>query len=190
MEELWGHIQDLLSLNNDQEVGPLAMASRSVIVYAATLAIVRTGNKRFIGKATAFDVILGIMLGSIMSRAVTGATSFFPTILAGTVFVALHWLFSVLAFRTSWFGPIVKGNPVLLVRDGTVQHDGMRRTTLTSSDLAEAQRLAGMEPDTSDIQAAYLERSGDISVIPRRGEPRVVEVTVQAGVQTVRIELQ
>ena len=45
------------------------MALRTVIVYAITLLIVRAGNKRFIGESTAFDVILGIMLGSIMSRA-------------------------------------------------------------------------------------------------------------------------
>ena len=38
------------------------MALRAAIVYAVTLAMVRLGKKRFMGKATAFDVILGIVL--------------------------------------------------------------------------------------------------------------------------------
>src|SRR5690606_10448801 len=188
MGDLWESIEDLLGLN-DQDLGAVAMALRTVLVYAVTLAIVHAGNKRFLGKATAFDVILGIMLGSVMSRAITGSSPLFPTLFAGAVFVGLHWLVSALAFRADWFGSMVKGNPVALIRDGTVQQGSMRRTAVTSNDLDEAQRLSGREPDTSGIQAAYLERSGDISVIPRSAEPRVVEVAVEAGVQTVRIEL-
>ena len=39
------------------------------------------------------------------------------------------------------------------------------------------------------MRLAYLERSGDVSVIPAPAVPRVVDVQVAAGVQTVRIEL-
>jgi len=42
------------------------MAARAAIVYALTLVMVRLGKKRFLGKATAFDIILGIMPGSIV----------------------------------------------------------------------------------------------------------------------------
>lgn len=188
MEDLWSQFEELLALG-DANVDTVAMAFRTLIVYAVTLAIVRAGNKRFIGKSTAFDVILGIMLGSIMSRAITGGSPFFGTMLAGALFVGLHWLLSVLAFKLDWFGAFVKGNPVLLIRDGEPQRAGLRRATLTERDLNEAQRLEGFEPDISKIQSAHLERSGDISVIPREAEPRVINVAVENGVQTVRIEL-
>jgi len=39
------------------------------------------------------------------------------------------------------------------------------------------------------VKLAYLERNGGISVIPRKPEPRVLEVAVEEGVQTVRIEV-
>jgi len=39
------------------------------------------------------------------------------------------------------------------------------------------------------VAEARLERNGDISVIKARSEPRVVEIRVADGVQTVRVEL-
>jgi uncharacterized membrane protein YcaP (DUF421 family) len=62
------------------DVGPLQMALRTVVIYAFTLAIVRLGSKRFLSQATAFDAIVGIMLGSVMSRAINGSAPFVPTL--------------------------------------------------------------------------------------------------------------
>src|ERR671929_718768 len=80
------------------------MALRAVVVYMVAVLIVRLGKKRFMGRATAFDVILGIMLGSIVSRAVTGNAPFFPALAASAVLVAMHWLFSSIALRWHGFG--------------------------------------------------------------------------------------
>src|SRR3712207_8480435 len=52
------------------DVNAIQMALRTVLVYAVTLLLIRLGSKRFLSEATAFDVIVGIMLGSVMSRAI------------------------------------------------------------------------------------------------------------------------
>ena len=57
-------------------------------------------------------------------------------------------------------------------------------------DLEEAVRIESHLTDPERVQLAYLKRSGGISVIPRKSELRVVNVSVQDGVQTMRIELQ
>lgn len=62
----------------------------------------------------------------------------------------------------------LKGGPIELVRDGKVMREGMRRAHVTDEDLAEALRLQVNDDDTSNVQAAYMERSGAISVIPRK----------------------
>ena len=69
------------------------MALRAIVVYVATVLIVRLGKKRFMSRATAFDVILAIMLGSLVSRAIAGSAPFVPTLVASAVLLALHWLF-------------------------------------------------------------------------------------------------
>jgi len=171
------------------DVNAIQMALRTVLIFAATLLLVRLGSKRFLSQATAFDVIVGIMLGSVMSRAINSSAPLVPTLAAGAVFVGLHWLLNTLAFHIDQFGAAVKGNPILLVDDGQVQQRGVREAGLSDRDLQQAFRLQGQEPDLSKIRRAYLERDGSVSVIPREQEPQILEVTVADGVQTVRIAL-
>jgi len=191
LQAVWEQFQTLLGLGRDvADVGALQMALRTIIIYAFTLVIVRLGSKRFLGKASAFDTIVGIMIGSVMSRAINGSAPFFPTLVAGGVLIGMHWLLAVLAFHIAWFGPFVKGNPVLLIKDGQVQEQGMRRGGITKQDLTQALREHTKQSDPAKIRLAYLERDGQISVIPFKHEPRVLDVSVEGGVQTVRIELE
>jgi len=187
--DLWEQFQALFGLGAYAEnAGAVSIALRVVLVYAAALVLVRLGNKRFLSEATAFDVIVAIMLGSIMSRALDGSSPFGPTVLVAAVLIGLHWLFSVLAYHTSWFGTLVKGEPVLLIRDGEMQRPGMRRGSITEADLTQALRLQTNQSDPGKVKRAYLERNGQISVVPYPQEPRAVTVAVEDGVQTVKIE--
>jgi len=108
------------------------MALRTLIVYAAALAIVRLGSRRFLSQASAFDVIVAIMLGSVMSRAINGSAPFGATLVSGAVLVGLHWLIATAAYRLDWLGPIVKGRPVRLIVDGTVDHDVFAGSTMNT----------------------------------------------------------
>src|ERR687884_55727 len=91
------------------------MALRAVIVYVVTVVMVRLGKKRFMGRATAFDVILGIMIGSIVSRAITGNAPFVPALAASAVLLAMHSLFSWIALRWHGFGGLIKGHDEVLI---------------------------------------------------------------------------
>lgn len=188
LESIWDLIRELLGLGKDQ-LNASEMAVRAVITFAVTVAIVRFGDKRMFGKGTAFDTVVAIMIGSIMSRAITGQSPLFPTWVAGAVLIGMHWLLAVSSFHLDWFGPMVKGNPIQLIKDGQVQEGGVREGSVTQHDLEQALRIQGNEPDPSQIKVGYLERDGSISLVPKKQEPRVLHVSVADGVQTVRIEL-
>jgi uncharacterized membrane protein YcaP (DUF421 family) len=164
------------------------MALRAAIAYAIALAFVRIGDKRFLGKNTAFDVAVAIMFGSVMSRAITGP-EFLPVIVGGGVLVALHFVVALITFRSDRAGTLVKGSERRLVVDGEIQWDQMAAAHVTERDLIGALRTQGQLDDVSKVRVAHLERSGDVSVIERSRSPRVVSVDVAEGVQTVRIEL-
>ncbi len=143
------------------------MAVRAVIVFIAALLIMRIGNKRIFGKQTAFDIVLGIIYGSILSRAITGNSPFWPTLAAALTLVLLHRFLAFLAYNTSgFFGPFIKGNPVCLIKDGEVQQDELKKHNLTDNDLQEALRVGGVT-DAKDVAYGYLERSGDISIVKK-----------------------
>ena len=81
MDEAASLVAAALGLGQEaKEMTVAQMALRAAVVYVVTVAFVRLAKKRFMGRATAFDVILGILLGSIVSRAVTGNAPFGPAL--------------------------------------------------------------------------------------------------------------
>jgi uncharacterized membrane protein YcaP (DUF421 family) len=103
--------------------------------------------------------------------------------------VGLHWGFAVLAFHLDWFGRLIKGDAHTLVEDGAISWDTMRRHHISEKDLLSALRINAKMTDPRHVGRACLERSGDVSVIPHDRSLRVLDVHVEAGVQTIRIEL-
>jgi uncharacterized membrane protein YcaP (DUF421 family) len=65
----------------------------------------------------------------------------------------------------------------------------MRRKSLSQRDLEQALRLKASLENCEQVKEARFERNGDISVIKKKAEPKVVEISVRDGVQTVRIEI-
>jgi uncharacterized membrane protein YcaP (DUF421 family) len=171
-----------------QDLTATQMGLRAVVVYLAWLAAVRFADKRLLGKYSPFDVVLAVILGAVLGRAINGSTPFFETMGAGAVLVGMHWLFAILSARSHAFGRLVKGEERVLVWNGEVRRAEMQKCHLSERDLLEMLRLNGGVADPRDVAAAYLERNGEISVLAFR-TARVVEVDVLAGVQTVRIAL-
>jgi uncharacterized membrane protein YcaP (DUF421 family) len=176
----------------DYPVEPLALhqiAARGVVVYLGGLIVVRIGKSRLISRTTSLDVIIGFILGSLLSRGITGHASISGSLLASIVIVGVHWMLTFLACRSHRFGKLMKGNSHIVVEDGRMLHEPMLHSHITEHDLLEQMRLRGVG-DLKDVRAAYKERNGEISVIKKEKRPRIFDVAVHDGVQTVRIALR
>jgi YetF C-terminal domain len=140
---------------------------RGIIVFIATLVIVRCGDRRFLSQKTAFDAVLGFILASMLARAVNGTAAFVPTLGAGFVLVALHRVLAYWSRRSHAFGLLIKGRSDVIVRDGHVDDPVAKRNRLSEHDLLEDLRLNGNVRDIRDVALAVFERNGQISVIRR-----------------------
>ncbi|MEK0085619.1 DUF421 domain-containing protein [Benzoatithermus flavus] len=189
MEDIvsWGRAALGIGLDA-KEIGAAPMMLRAVVVYLVTILVARLGKKRFMGRTTAFDVILGIMLGSIASRAITGNAPFVPTLAATAALVGLHYLLSAATWRWHGFGTFLKGRSRILVRDGMIDRDELRRAHMSEHDLWEDLRGKGIDR-LACVAEARLERSGQLSVLKAKPPPRIVEIAIEDGVKTVRLEL-
>ena len=140
---------------------------RAIIVFIVSIVMVRVANRRFLSKLTAFDAVLGFLLASMLARAINGTSAFFPTLGAGFVLVGLHRLLNHFAFRFDKFGSLIKGVSQTVLHDGKPDREQMRRTQISEKDILEEARLNGPVQRLEDIELATLERSGEISVIPK-----------------------
>jgi len=138
---------------------------RGIIVFLATLMMVRFGTKRSLAHKTPFDAILLVILAAVLSRAINGSAPFLATIGGGVILVLLHRFFAHLAYRSHRFGILVKGSPDTIVRNGECDLRMMRRNHVSMHDLEEDMRLHAHIDDLSKIRLARVERSGDISFI-------------------------
>ncbi len=143
------------------------MSIRAILIFTYGLVLVRCGGKRTFGKNTSFDIVVAVILGSILSRALTANARFLPTMAAATVLVLLHKFMAAAAFRFHRLGHLIKGTEVQLVKDGEILWRPMKKNSVTEHDLKEALRLGGKILTVGGVKAAYLERSGSISVIPK-----------------------
>ena len=141
----------------------IQISLRGIIVFLATLIMVRFGTKRSLARKTPFDAILLVILAAVLSRAINGSAPFLATIGGGVVLVLLHRVFAHLAYRSHRFGILVKGSPDIIVRNGDCDLRMMRRNHVSLHDLEEDMRLHAHIDDLSKIRLARVERSGDIS---------------------------
>ncbi|KAA6431204.1 DUF421 domain-containing protein [Rufibacter glacialis] len=149
------------------------MAVRAVLVFFISLGYIRLANKRIFGQHSAFDIVLGVMYGSIMSRSVTGNSPFFPTLLAGLVLVVLHRFLASLAYQSGQgqgISNLIKGRTFTLAKDGKLIREVMQANSITENDLVESMRSQGGPTDITKIETACLERNGKISIIFKQEE--------------------
>jgi uncharacterized membrane protein YcaP (DUF421 family) len=164
--EFHDHLKQLLGLDlGPKDLTFLHVTIRGILVFFAALVMVRLSDKRFLPHKTAFDAILFFVMASMLSRAINGSAAFFPTLGATFVLVLLHRALAAIAFSHHYFGRLIKGTEDLLIKDGVVMDDRLRKNKITMDDLREELRLNGNVDDPKKIKEAKYERSGEISVI-------------------------
>jgi len=157
---------ELLGLGIEpKELTFLQISLRGIIVFGATLIMVRVSSRRSLAEKTAFDATLLVIIASVLARAINGSASFVPTLGAGFVLVLLHRFLALAAYYSHGFGILIKGKPAILVENGKLQHRNMCINHVSEHDVEEDMRLDAATEDLSKIKLARLERSGDISFI-------------------------
>lgn len=165
------------------------MAARGAFGFIVLLAMIRIGRRRMMGRTGPFDLVVTLIIGSTLSRGITGNAPLLPTLAACAAIIAVHWTISATAARSAFLGRWIEGKPVELLRNGQLNRVALKQRAISEQDMQEALRLQAKRQDLSEVAVATLERSGTISMVAASppSPPRVLEVHAEPGVQTVRI---
>ena len=170
MKAFYDFVGPLFGLGADpKDLTFVQISLRGIVVFLATLVMIRLGHKRSLARKTAFDAVLIVILASVLSRAINGSAAFFATIGGSVVIVLVHRLFAFFAYHSHWFGCLIKGRAEMIVEDGELILPTMRRNHISQHDLEEDLRLDAKIEDLSRVRIARIERSGDISFIKKHG---------------------
>jgi uncharacterized membrane protein YcaP (DUF421 family) len=151
-----------------KDLDALQMSCRAVVAFIITLALIRIAGIRTFGKKSAFDNVIIIMLGSILSRVVVGASPFVPTVVACLAFVAVHWLLARVSVNNDRIGKWVKGEKSSLYADGQFNIENMKRSRISDKDIKEGLRLQINDESLDQVKEIFIERSGEISIVKKK----------------------
>lgn len=148
------------------DLDALQMTARAVCVFVLALVMMRVAGRRSLGQTRPFDACITVLLGAVLSRAVVGASPFWPTMCAGLALVLVHRLMGMASVRSPRFETLISGESRELVHDGERDPDEMRKALVTHRDLDEAIRKRTGD-ERVRVRRAVLERDGALTVQPR-----------------------
>lgn len=151
-----------------KDLNALQMCARSFVMFFVALALIRLGGVRMFGRKSAFDDIMVIMLGAILSRGVVGASPFWATVAASAVMIAVHRAVSWACIKSKIIERLLRGRPFVLYKNGRIDHTNLKKSSLSESDLAESVRLEMKEETLEDVDTAFIETNGRISFIKKK----------------------
>ena len=150
-----------------QDLDALQMSCRAFCMFFITLALIRISGMRAFGQKSAFDSIIVILLGSVLSRAVVGVSPFIPTVSAGFVFASVHRLLAVVTVYSDRIGAIIKGKKTTLYKNDTLIEKNMFLCSISFKDMMEELRLNLHQDNLNNVKEIIMERSGKISIIKK-----------------------
>jgi uncharacterized membrane protein YcaP (DUF421 family) len=135
-----------------------------VLAYTTLIVFLRISGKRTLAKLNAFDLVVTVALGSTLSAILLQES---VALAEGAVALALLILMQFLVTYTSvrWpsFARFVRAEPTLLVRNGKVCQEAMKRERITESEALSAVRAGGGH-DIGEVETLILESDGTLNV--------------------------
>jgi uncharacterized membrane protein YcaP (DUF421 family) len=136
---------------------------RSVVIFALLWLVVRVGGKREVAQLSAFDMILLITVGDLVSQGVVQEDySLTAAFIAVATFSVAGMVLSYIGFKVPFFRPWLTGRARIVVRDGEPLLDVLQGERMTLTDVHEAARQQGVRR-LSDVELCVLETDGSFS---------------------------
>lgn len=143
---------------------------RSLVIFLFLWLAVRVGGKRDVAQLSAFDMILLITAGDLVSQGVLQEDySVTAAIIAVATFTAAGLALNTISFRFPRFRPWLAGKPRIVVRDGEPVLETLASELMTIQDVHEAARQQGIRR-LSDIELCVLETDGAFSFFTRNDD--------------------
>jgi uncharacterized membrane protein YcaP (DUF421 family) len=142
---------------------------RGLVVYFFLLVIFRISGTRTLSQSTNFDMVLLLIISEVTQQAmvdsdhsITNAFLLITTLIGTSV---------ALSFVKIWFLTVEKwidGTPLLIIENGKMHRDRMKRIRIDENDILSAARRAHGLERMDQIKYAIVEGNGEITIVPAK----------------------
>jgi uncharacterized membrane protein YcaP (DUF421 family) len=137
---------------------------RPVLVYLFLVVLVRLFGKRELAQLNPFDLIVLLSLSNTVQNAIIGDDNSVTGGMIGAFgLLAINWIVVRTLFSAPRLTRVIEGRSAVLIRDGKIDKQAMRRESLTREELLEVIHRQGFE-HLHDVGRCELEPNGSFLV--------------------------
>ena len=138
---------------------------RTIVLYLTLIAVIRLMGKRQIGQMEPSEFVVTMLAANLASIPIQdGAIPLFTGIVPIVTILGIELVLSSLCLRSMGLRRLLCGKPVILIEEGRILQQNLRKTRVTMDELTEALREKDVL-DLRSVQYAILETNGKVSVL-------------------------
>ena len=164
---------------------------RTAVLYLALVLSVRLMGKRQIGQMEASEFVVTMLVANLASIPMQdGAIPLYSGLVPILIVLGMELVLSGMLLRSMGLRKLFCGKPVILIDNGKILQDNLRRTRVTLDELSGHLRQKDVL-DIRTVQFAILETDGTLSVFPypKHCPASAKDAGIQAGRQYLPITL-
>ena len=146
------------------KMGAYDIIIKTVIFYIVLIVVIRLLGKREVGEISVFDLVIIIIVADIATLSINANWEMvIPTLLSLFSLLILQKLLAFLSMRFPFLRKVVDYSPSIIIYDGKLNLEEMKKQAYTVEDLICQAREKGVM-DLSEIRMAILESTGQLSI--------------------------
>lgn len=143
----------------------IAILFRTIVLYVFVVLGIRLMGKRQIGDMQPGELVITLLISEIAAIPLQDVSQPISSgIVAIFMLVILEIILSVLAMKNFFIRKMLSGRSAVIIKNGQLDQEAMRRVRMTVIDLIELLRGQNVF-DLSTVAYAVLEVNGDLSVL-------------------------
>ncbi len=151
----------------------LNFALKAAVMYFMALIMIRFLGKRALGELGPFDFVVMTGVGhTVVSVALDKSIPFWEGIVILSTLAALEYLMGYLALKNQVLSDIITGKPVMLINEGRIIKENLKKEKFNVDDLMQELRKQGIR-DLDEVDQGILESCGGFSVLRREEDEAV-----------------
>lgn len=149
----------------------LELVARGTVLYLAILVLMRFMPRRTGGELAIMDLVFVLLIANAAANALGDYSAVPDGLVLVATFMAWNYALNYLSFRFPFIERLTSPQPLQIVRKGKLLRRNMRREFITEEELMDHLRQEGITA-VADVDAAFLEGDGKISVISSKRQRR------------------
>ena len=155
---------------------------RTILLYFIVLFVFRLMGKREVGELSLLDFAVYVLIAEVASLAIDNLEQ--PLLLHIVPIVLLfviQYLNALFILKNKRTRDAIDGDPTIIIRDGFIVEEEMRKQRYNLDDLFQQLREQGIS-SVQSVSYAFLEQSGKLSVFEKNSDPFILPLVVDGYV--------